>query len=131
MSNYIYYSLILKENSDVELLACIDMDTIDDDEPTVEYLQNNGTFNTHTPDYWKVDGVDLSFEMDKLKEIESYEWDWISQALVEWEDSTNGVFIREFKDATLYISYDEGFSLETAETYPAGAIVKNDYPHKE
>ena len=131
MDDWIYYSIILKENPEVELKCCIDLDTIDDDEPDVEYLQNDGTWANASPSYWKIDGDDLTFEMETLKELEVYEWDWISQALVEMVgDSLDEVFIREFDNATLYMSYDRDFCSETATKFPTGAIVKNNYPFK-
>lgn len=130
--NYVYYSLILRENNDVELKGCIDLDTIDDDQPDSEYLQNDGTWNSQLPNYWKVDGKDLTTEMETLKEIEVYEWDWISQALVDVvEESDDELFIREFDKATLYMSYDRDFEAETATKLPNGIIVKNNYPFKE
>lgn len=129
--NYAYYSLILGENNDVELKGCIDLDTIDDDQPNSEYLQNDGTWNSQIPNYWKVDGKDLTTELETLKEIEVYEWDWISQALVDVvEESSDEVFIREFDKATIYMSYDGDFSSETAKKLPTGAIVENNYPFK-
>lgn len=131
MTDYIYFSLIHKENPDVELKACIDLDTIDDDEPEIEYKQNDDYWDTHHPDYWKVDGIERTSELAELKELETYEWDWISQALVEWGDTLDEVFIREFEKATLYISYDRDFCSEIATQYLTGKIVKNDYPFKE
>ena len=130
--NYAYYSLILRGNNDVELKGCIDLDTIDDDQPDSEYLQNDGTWNSQVPNYWKVDGKDLTPEMETLKEIEVYDWDWISQALVDVvEESDDEVFIREFDKAKLYMSYDGDFSSETAKKLPQGVIIENDYPFKE
>lgn len=131
MSNYIYYSLIHKKHPVVELLACIDLDTIEDDEPEVEYKQNDSYWDNNRPSYWKVDGVEYPLELDELKGLEVFEWDWISQALVDCEDSFDEVFIREFENATIYISYDRDFSSETAKKLPSGAIVENDYPFKE
>ena len=115
--NNIYYSLIHK-NSNVELKCCIDLDTIDDDEPTSEYQI--------------IVEDQESYELDELKELESEEWDWISQALCDLvSDATSDeVFIREFDKATLYMSYDGDFSAETAKKFPLWKIVENNYPFK-
>lgn len=129
MDDWIYFSLVHKENPEVELKCCIDLDTIDDDEPNVEYQQNDAYWDQNRPHYWKVDGQELVSELNELKLIESTEWDWISQALVDVVgDSCDEVFIREFDKATLYMSYDRDFDSETAKKLPSGAIVENNYP---
>ena len=117
--NYVYYSLIHNENQNVELKCCIDLDTIDDDEPTSEYQI-------------VVEDNEYSYELDELKELESEEWDWISQALcdVVSDAAPDEVFIREFDNATLYMSWDGDFCSETAKKLPIGKIVENSYPFK-
>lgn len=109
MANWMYYRLLHKENHDVELDCCIDLETIDDDEPDCEWMQNDGFWGNEMPDYCKIDGRDYYSELEKLKDINRIEWDFISQALVDWEDSRDEVFVREFKDAILLISYDNDF----------------------
>ena len=116
---YAYYTLIHNENSNVELKCCIDMDTIDDDEPTCEYQIT-------------VEDQKYSYELEELQELESEEWDWISQALCElvYDATSDEVFIREFDKGTLYMSWDGDFSSETAKKYPTGKIVENNYPFR-
>ena len=140
--NEMYYTLVYKENPDVELKGCIDLDTIDDDQPDVEYLQNDGTWNTHAPSYWKVNGEDLSFELDKVKALESQEWGIISQYLNDWDEIMSDgtwddlgddfVFCHEFSICNLYISYDYTFTHDKMLTTRAGAItsevVNNNHP---
>ena len=132
MDDWIYFSLVHKENPEVELKCCIDLDTIDDDSIDCEYLQNDRTWNTHTPQYCKIDGVDYTPVLNELQEIEVNEWGWISQALADVVgESYDEVFIREFDKATLYMSYDGDFEAETATKLPNGIIVKNNYPFKQ
>lgn len=129
MAEYMFYSIRHNENRDVELKCCIDLDTIDDDEPTVEYLQNDGTWAQNAPNYWKTDGEDLTPLFDQLKEIESVQWGWFTQILADCGDILveNDIWIRDFDDARLYISYDENFGSEIATSYPLGEVVENDY----
>lgn len=129
MTEYIFYSIRHNENRDVELKCCIDLDTIDDDEPTDEYLQNNGTWAQNAPTYWKTDGEDLTPLLDQLKAIESMQWGWITQALADCGGVLveNDTYIRDFENARLYISYDEDFGSEIATSYPLGRVIENDY----
>lgn len=129
--NYIYYTLISKENPEVELKGCIDIDTIEDDQPECDYLQNDGRWDSQVPKYWETHGEDQTHLLDSLREIEVYEWDWISQALVDVVESDDEIFIREFDKAKLYMSYDGDFSSETAIKLPQGVSIENDYPYKK
>lgn len=120
MDDWIYFKLVHKENKNVELIGCIDLCTIDDDEPDCEYMNNQGLWTQQRPDYWVVDGVNCYWEMESLKEVEVYEADMIPQYLVTaseiaMETSSLRVFRKEFKDAFLYISYDPDFDGEITE----------------
>ena len=127
MSNYIYYVIRHNKATEVELKCCIDLDTIDDDEPDCEYVGNDGVWNTQRPMFCKIDGKSFDFELNQLCEVESMEWDVISQILAECEDTVDEVFKRDFGVASLYVSYDIGFSSKMMKTYPLGRIVENDY----
>lgn len=134
MENWIYYTLQHKESKElVELKGCIDTLTIDDDEPSVEYMNGQGVWASHHPNYtftsesYYVDGVDKWVEFNELLEFEATEWDIISQIIAECEDTVNGVFKREFEKVNLYVSYDEDFSSEMMTTYPLGYEEVNDY----
>lgn len=129
MAEYMFYSIRHNENRDVELKCCIDLDTIDDDEPTVKYLQNDGNWLQTAPMYWKTDGEDLTPLLDQLKEIERMNWGWIAQILPDCgivlvEDDS---FIRDFDNARMYFSRDENFGSEIATSYPLGRVIENDY----
>ena len=104
-----YYKLIYKENPDVELICCVDMDTIDDDEVDCEWMQNTGLWDTQVPHYWKVDGVDLTYELEELFATSVSEWDYISQALVDCENE-EGVFVHNFEKCILLVSEDGEFA---------------------
>ena len=105
--DWIYFKLQSKENKEVELIGCIDLTTINDDEPECEYMQNDGTWETHLPDYYTIDNCDCTYELEQLKEVLTYESSFINQYLVDCgEDGSDAVSSHEFENCTLVISYD-------------------------
>ena len=132
MSDYIYFKLQHKEHKEVELVGCIDLDTIDDAEPDVEYIDNQGLWNCSRPDYCKIDGIDYTTELDELKEVEAYEWDVISQILVDCGDIAmempdSGItFKKEFENCNLYVAYNEDFDHPKMVVFPIREIRDSD-----
>ena len=76
---YVEFKLISSQDERIFLDGNVDIDTIDDDEPEFEYMQNNGTYDTHLPIYWKVDGDDLSDDFEVF--VHSIEWERLNQFL--------------------------------------------------
>ena len=76
---YVEFKLISSQDERIFLDGNVDIDTIDDDEPEFEYMQNNGTYDTHLPNYWKVDGDDLSDDFEVF--VHSIEWERLNQFL--------------------------------------------------
>ena len=133
MDDYIYYKLQHKEYKEVELVGCIDLDTIDDDEPDVEYLQNDGLWGRYPSDYCKINGEDFTVEFDKLKETEHMEWGIIAQILadcgdiaMELVDDSDITFKREFESCNLYVAYNRDFDHPKMYVLPLGEIVSSD-----
>lgn len=92
----IYYAL---HKDNLKLVGCVDLQTIDNDEPAVKYLQENGDWSVQTPQ---------NELYEELKQIESNEWDIISQVLVDMADYVDGDVV-EWNltgDVKLLISFD-------------------------
>ena len=134
MDDYIYFKLVHKGTFEpVELVGCINLDTIDDAEPEVEYIDNQGLWNCGRPDYCKIDGIDYTTELEELKEVEAYEWDVISQILVDCGeialdlvDDSDITFKREFESCDLYVAYNRDFDHPKMYVLPLGEIVDSD-----
>lgn len=106
MENWIYYKLQSRKNTSAELIGCIDLCTLDDDEFDAEYMRNDGIWIDQMPDYWTNEiGKDCTSELMDLKEVHAYEWETIRKLLKEAEGSIE-VFEYEFDNARLYVSYD-------------------------
>ncbi len=134
MDDWIYFKLQHKVHKEVELNGCIDLDTINDDEPDVEYQQNDGYWDRNPSQYCKINGEDFTFEFDQLKAFESMNWDIISEYLVNWgkiiisgkydELGTDFIFKEEFDICNLYIAYDRDF--ENPKMYSSGETINSD-----
>ena len=81
---YVEFKLISSYDERIFLDGSVDIDTIDDDEPEFEFEQNDGTFNTQIPHYWKTLGEDLSDEFQNF--IHTIDWEMLKQFLWDFQD---------------------------------------------
>lgn len=100
--SWIYYKLQHKKYKKVELIGCINLETIDDDEPDVEWMQNDGTWGNHMPSCCKINNIDYTPILDELKETLSYESDVINQFIFDCHDVQKS--FREFNNCVLCCS---------------------------
>ena len=84
MSKYVCFKLISAKDERIYLNGSVDIDTIDDDEPEFEYEQNEGTFESHIPTYWKTFGENLTDDFDRF--IDTIDWDMLKQYLCDFQD---------------------------------------------
>ena len=89
MSKYVEFKLINPEDERIYLKGNVDINTIDDDEPEFEYEQNDGTFDTHLPSYWKTRGEDLTDAFEVFLNI--IDWEMFNQYLWDFQDDNDTV----------------------------------------
>lgn len=89
MEKYVDFKLIKNEDERIYLNGSINIDTIDDDEPEFEFEQNDGTYSSRIPQYWKTRGDDLSDEFEIF--VQTIDWDMLKQYLWDFQDDNDAV----------------------------------------
>ena len=84
MEKYVNFKLISNKDGRIYLGGCIDINTVDDDEPEYEFEQNDGTYNSQIPHYWKINGDDLSTEFEVF--VQTIDWEMLNQFLWDFHD---------------------------------------------
>lgn len=83
--NYVSFKLENKEDNMIYLAGEVDINTIDDtDGGDWSYEQNDGTFDSHIPGYWKTFNEDLTDEFHDL--LNSIDWEDFQQALCNFKN---------------------------------------------
>ena len=96
------FKLVSKEDSRIYLNGTFDVASYDEDtcDGDWEYEQNDGSFSSHLPSYWKVNGENLSFEFDQF--IDSIDWESFRQHLFDFKDTDKSI---DCGDYILHINY--------------------------
>ena len=103
---YVSFKLESKSNSNVYLAGCVDINTIDDtDGGNWEYEQNDGTFDSHIPNYWKTFDKDLTDEFHDF--LNTIDWEAFQQALCDFKDEN-----RTFDCGEYFLHINEGAKME-------------------
>ena len=89
MEKYVDFKLIKNEDERIYLNGSINIDTIDDDEPEFEFEQNDGTYSSQIPPYWKTRGDDLSDEFEIF--VQTIDWNMLKQYLWDFQDDNDAV----------------------------------------
>ncbi len=84
MSKYVEFKLISTKDERIYLNGSIDINTVDDDEPEIEFEQNDGSYSHQIPRYWKTMGDDLSDEFQIF--VHSIDWSMLNQYLWDFRD---------------------------------------------
>lgn len=87
MAKYVEFKLVNSDDERIYLKGNVDIDTIDDDEPEFEFEQNDGTFSTHIPHYWKTYGDDLTDNFEVF--INTIDWEMLKQYLCDFQDDND------------------------------------------
>lgn len=82
--SWVSFKLINKEDHRVYIAGELDVDTVDDDEPEYTFEQNDGTFSSHLPTYWKTNSADLTDEFNEFSQ--SLDWEMLNQYLWDFRN---------------------------------------------
>ena len=112
MAKYVSFKLISAKDERIYLKGTVNIDTIDDDEPEFEFEQNDGTYNSQLPYYWKTNGEDLSDAFGIFTQTIDYEM--LNQFLADFADDNvtinfygNILIINDGKDKSTTIRLKE------------------------
>lgn len=95
-----------KNDNRIYLHGTVDINTIDDlDGGDWGYEQNNGTYASHLPHYWKVDGESLSFEYGAF--IDCIDWEMFRQWIWDYQDEN-----RTIDCGVYYLHINNGASID-------------------
>ena len=86
---WVEFKLINSEDDRIYLKGNVDINTINDDEVEFEFEQNDGTYDTRIPHYWKTRGEDLTESFEIF--IHSIDWDMLKQYLWDFQDENDTV----------------------------------------
>ena len=84
MSEYVSFKLVSIKDRRIYLNGSADITTIGNDEVEFEFEQNDGTFDSHIPHYWKTFGEDLTDEFDRF--IGNIDWGILIQYLYDFAE---------------------------------------------
>ena len=96
------FKLVSKEDNRIYLNGTFDVASYDEDtcDGDWEYEQNDGSFSSHLPSYWKVNGENLSFEYDQF--LDNIDWESFRQHLFNFKDTDKSI---DCGDYILHINY--------------------------
>ena len=89
MEKYVGFKLINSEDERIYLKGNVNIETIDDDEVEFEFEQNDGTYDTQIPHYWKTNGEDLTDAFTFF--VDTIDWDMFKQYLWDFQDDNDTV----------------------------------------
>lgn len=82
---FVEFKLESKNDSRIYIAGTFDINSYDEDTDSGwEYEQNDGTYSSHLPRYWKVDGESLSFEYGAF--IDCIGWEMFRQWIWDCQD---------------------------------------------
>ena len=84
VEKWVSFKLINSDDERIYLDGSANINTIDDDEPEFEYEQNDGTYDSHIPNYWKTFGEDLTDVFEVF--VHTIDWEMLKQWLWDFQD---------------------------------------------
>ena len=105
--NWVGFKIVSKADDRIYLAGQFDISSYDEDTDLGdwEYEQNDGSYESHLPRYWKVDGESLSFEYGAF--IDCIDWDIFRQYLFDFADENKSIDM-----GTYFIHINEGATIE-------------------
>lgn len=108
---WVNFKIVSKNDERIYIAGQFNLNSYDEDTDMGdwEYEQNDGTYSSHIPSYWKVDGENLSFEFDNF--IGKIDWGMFRQWLMDCRNESKTI------DCGDYILHINGGTCTNSENY--------------